>query len=194
MRTEPMSSKKRRSIEEEGESLLRRGALVRVHRRAPWRRVVGRTSTVPAKMSLRPPFSLSTHQNHATSRRRRRSAPNSVIEAPPAWKVGRAVDSRAPRRYRGRDVHLIETAARLLWLEVTLVGADCTVLTQFDPEGQPCDTTGRRAIQCLSGYSCGSGQRCTKGQSPTPARATTAANDAWCSRPVIQGTYRGDST
>ena len=52
---------------------------------------------------------------------------------------------------------------RLLWLAVTLVGAGCTVLTQFDPEGQPCDTTAPRATQCLSGYTCGPGQRCTKG-------------------------------
>ena len=52
---------------------------------------------------------------------------------------------------------------RLLWLAVTLVGAGYTVLTQFDPEGQPCDTTAPRAMQCLPGYSCGPGQRCTKG-------------------------------
>ena len=52
---------------------------------------------------------------------------------------------------------------RLLWLAVTGIGAGCTLLTQFDPEGQPCDTNAPRTSQCLSGYSCGPGQRCTKG-------------------------------
>lgn len=52
---------------------------------------------------------------------------------------------------------------RLLWLAATLVGAGCTLLTQFEPEGQPCDSAAPRAMQCLSGYSCGPGQRCTKG-------------------------------
>ncbi len=52
---------------------------------------------------------------------------------------------------------------RLLWLTATLIGASCSVLTQFDPEGQPCDTTAPSAMQCLSGYRCGPDQRCTKG-------------------------------
>ncbi len=51
----------------------------------------------------------------------------------------------------------------MLWLTATLIGASCSVLTQFDPEGQPCDITATSATQCLSGYRCGPDQRCTKG-------------------------------
>ena len=69
---------------------------------------------------------------------------------------------------------------RLLWLAGVFAGAACTLVTQFDPEGQLCDTNAPRATQCLSGYHCGADQRCTKG---APVDAGTVTVDAGMSTP-----------
>jgi hypothetical protein len=46
-------------------------------------------------------------------------------------------------------------------LAATLAG--CTLMTSFDPEGQPCDPTATSPDkQCLSGYHCQANQ-CVKG-------------------------------
>ncbi len=54
---------------------------------------------------------------------------------------------------------------RFAWLVLLfgLVAAGCTLLTSFDPEGQPCDPAARGNDQCLSdaGYVCVGGV-CTR--------------------------------
>ena len=72
---------------------------------------------------------------------------------------------------------------RLLWLAGVFAGAACTLLTQFDPEGQPCDTNAPRATQCLSGYHCVA-QGCTKG---ALTDAGTEALDAGTTGPLDAG-------
>ncbi len=51
------------------------------------------------------------------------------------------------------------------WATVVLTGAaSCTLLTQFDPEGQPCDKSAPPALQCLTdaGYFCNAAGLCTR--------------------------------
>jgi len=45
-----------------------------------------------------------------------------------------------------------------------IVAAGCTLLTRFDPEGQPCDLQAAPAMQCLTdaGYFCSAEKVCTK--------------------------------
>ncbi len=43
-----------------------------------------------------------------------------------------------------------------------LMLAACTMLTTFDPEGQPCDLSAQPGSQCLEGYHCDKG-KCVKG-------------------------------
>jgi hypothetical protein len=51
----------------------------------------------------------------------------------------------------------MSAAARLLAVAL-LLGAGCTFLTHFDPEGQPCDTAAPPASQCLDGFHCENGK------------------------------------
>ena len=53
---------------------------------------------------------------------------------------------------------------RLVGLGVLLAlgSAGCTLLTSFDPDGQPCDMSAAPANQCLVGYGCVAG-KCKKG-------------------------------
>jgi hypothetical protein len=50
---------------------------------------------------------------------------------------------------------------RLLGVALLML-AGCTLLTQFNPEGQPCDGSADPAEQCLSGFHC-EGGKCVHG-------------------------------
>ncbi|MBK7862043.1 MAG: hypothetical protein IPJ65_26170 [Archangiaceae bacterium] len=51
----------------------------------------------------------------------------------------------------------------LLLLALLLSAGACTLLTSFDPEGQPCDTTTTNAgSKCLANFHCQNG-KCVKG-------------------------------
>ncbi len=62
---------------------------------------------------------------------------------------------------------------------VGLLSAGCTLLTHFDPEGQPCDPGAAPAMQCLSdaGYFCVD-QVCTKSGTQVIVDAGTPPLDA----------------
>lgn len=51
-----------------------------------------------------------------------------------------------------------------LWLLAAAISfGGCTLLTAFNPEGQPCDGAAPPAQQCLDGYRCEM-DKCVKGQ------------------------------
>jgi hypothetical protein len=50
---------------------------------------------------------------------------------------------------------------RLIALAALLI-AGCTFLTQFNPEGQPCDTAASPESQCLERFHCENG-KCVRG-------------------------------
>ena len=53
---------------------------------------------------------------------------------------------------------------RVLTLSLALAAAGCTLLTRFDPDGQPCDPGAPPAMQCLTdaGYFCSAEKICTR--------------------------------
>lgn len=53
---------------------------------------------------------------------------------------------------------------RTLWLPAALALTACSLLVDFDAEGQPCDAQN----QCLEGYVCENGS-CVSGEAPPPA-------------------------
>lgn len=51
---------------------------------------------------------------------------------------------------------------RLLVFALLLALGACTLITSFNPEGQPCDTSALPQDQCLTGFHC-ENKKCVKG-------------------------------
>ena len=52
----------------------------------------------------------------------------------------------------------------VLFVSAAFTFAGCSLVTRFDPEGQPCDADAPQELKCLAdaGYSCDARNICTK--------------------------------